>query len=655
MKKPLPVLLTLLLLACGGSDSPPAADAEATPAPSPGDVTSAERTAIEDKIREDLERRREQVEAARPVPESVTGVRYGSTTTARMAAPESASERLDRLEAQVAGGEILALRAEPMPTGPARAPQVPKRIQRRRSESADVQITTPSARKGRGSGAPVARNGYLSSSYSGGYGAREHMAALVDGGILLDGDTVKLEALAAQYHQPVPVPTERAVVLFTGTEHARVTVDGAETHLQIGVQATNKELPRRPPLRLVLALDVSGSMSGEGKLHFARMAALKLLEMLSPDDHVGIVTYADNATVIRPLRRLHNGSAVRAALEGLEAGGSTNLHDGLAAAHRVLREGASDGVRRVLVLSDGEPTAGNTQPAAIRRIVHDAFKAGIETTALGVGLDFNSDLMMSLAADGQGNYHFIGAPELIEDVLTREVDELSHVVAQALRLTIRVPDDVEIVEVLGAEVLDRQAAAKARSTEKVLDARLAEELGIASDRREEPEDGLKLLIPNFHLGRHHVVLLKVRVPPGRAAQTLATVELKGKDLLAKANIEETTVVKVERASSRADMVSSLDRDVKKNLLGFRAGSALVQAGRMIETGTPSAALRLIDDQMTLLAVAGERWRDEDLTRDSVLLGRYKDVVLAQLEGGLHSKARNYLSMSLGYNGYKLMR
>ncbi|GEM_PF-2117021 len=635
--KRLLLLIVCLGLACG-DDPEPTASAEIDgvdheiPAAPPvraervGDVSDGELGAIQEKIVADL--RQKQVEA-------------------RLAHGELARASASR--------DALATPAE------SAAPDVRDRIQKKRDKAAGLQIITPSARRGpRGEphakpSKPVARDGYLSSSYSGGFGAREHMAALVDGGILLDGDTVQLEALAAQYHQSVPVPRDRAVALFTGTEHRRVERAGGETHLQIGVQATHKELPKRPPLRLVLALDVSGSMSGDGKLHFARMAALKLLEKLAPSDELGIVTYADAATVVRPMGRLGTSGDARRALEGVKSGGSTNLHDGLAVAHRMASIGGSDAVRRVLLLSDGEPTAGNVQPAAIRRIVHDAFKEGVETTALGVGLDFNSDLMMHIAGDGQGNYHFIGAPELIEDVLRREVDELTHVVAQALRLTIQVDDDVEILEVLGAEVMDPQASQRARSTEKALDARLAEELGIASDRRSTPDEGLKLLIPNFHLGRHHVVLLKVRVPPGRSTQELATVELKSKDLLARTNIEERVVVSVDRASSRQDMVASLDRDVKKNLLGFRAGAALVHAGRMIETGAPSEALRLIDDQMTLLAVAGEQWRDDDLTRDSVLLGRYKDVVLAQLQGGLHSKARNYLSMSLGYNGYRLMR
>jgi Mg-chelatase subunit ChlD len=504
--------------------------------------------------------------------------------------------------------------------------------------------------------APLSRDGYLSNSYSGGSGARDRVAALVDGGVLLNGETVKLEALTAQYHQPVAVPTGRAVALFVGTEHTLIERGGGVTHLEVGIQATNLELPKRPPLVLALALDISGSMEEEGKLRHALMAAKQLVGKLAPDDRLAIITYSDQAYTRLPMGPVGDGADALNVLDNLRAGGRTNLHAGLALAHLRANSGVLDGaVRRVLLLSDGEPTAGNTQPAAIREIAHSGFKDGVETSTLGVGLGFNGELMMGIASEGQGNYHFVGDAAAIDGVLTKELDELTHVVAQALRLTIQVDESVEILEVLGAEVLNTAKAQRVRATEQHLDQRLAEELGIASDREEEPDEGLKLLIPNFHLGAHHVVLLRLRVPPGTEPQRVARVELRGKDLLAETNISEEVVATVGRASDRAAMIRSLDKSVKKNLLGFRAGQALVGAGRALEMGWPHQAIRLLDDQVALLTVAGEKWRDPDLTRDAVLLGRYKTVVEAQAFGGLPGEARRYLSMSMGYNGYRLMR
>ena len=501
------------------------------------------------------------------------------------------------------------------------------------------------------------KSGYLSSEYVGGSGQLDRMAKLVDEGIVLDGRTVKLGALTASYHQPIAVPADRALVAFAKPEHTKISTDGGTTHLQVGIQAANRELPKRPAVQLVLVVDTSGSMERERKMEFALLAASQLVDALLPTDQLAIITYDDNPNIVLPLAPRGDGGAARAAIvTSFVAGGSTNISGALDLAYAHLSpQRDPDAISRVVLLSDGNPTAGITDPSHIRKLAYDAFQDGLQTTTLGVGLDFNSDLMMTIAREGKGNYHFVKDGGAIAGVLDEELDQLTHVVAQAVRLRIELPDNVGLVRVLGAEVLDETASQQVRTEERNLDRRISEELGIAENRVNQKDEGLKLVVPSFHMGKHHIVMLELDVPAGTDPIDVATVEVKYKDLLSRTNREETLTATVQRAASKSEAVSSLDSTVKKNLLGFQTGEALLRAGQFVDRGYIDAATKEIDDQMALLGVAADRWRDSDLERDAELLGAYKEVIAAQRGGGLGPQARQYLSRALSYSGYKLTR
>lgn len=534
-----------------------------------------------------------------------------------------------------------------------------------RSGAAGLSITKPGrgrmAWEGRAASEPTPRaapkkSGYLSSDYVGGSGQLDRMAKLVDEGVVLDGRTVKLGALTASYHQPIAVPADRALVVFANPEHTMISAEGGRTHLQVGIQAADRELPKRPAVQIVLVIDTSGSMESEHKLDFARQAAHRLVDKLLPTDQISLLTYSDDPNIVLPLQPRGDGATAKQVIGEMLAGGSTNISGALDMAYGHLGPMRDkDAISRVVLLSDGNPTAGITDPSHIRKQAYDAFQEGLQTTTLGVGLDFNSELMMSLAREGKGNYHFVKDGDAIAGVLDEELDQLTHVVAQAVRLRIQLPENVGLVRVLGADVLDEQEARQVRAEERGLDKRIADELGIAENRQTDDDEGLKLVVPAFHMGKHHIVMLEIEVPPGADPVDVATVEVKYKDLLGRTNREDTVTATVQRAASKADAVASLDRKVKKNLLGFQTGEALIRAGSFVERGFVADAVKEIDDQMALLGVAAQRWRDSDLEKDVELLGAYKEVIAAQHGGSLGPQARNYLSRALSYNGYKLTR
>jgi Ca-activated chloride channel family protein len=502
-------------------------------------------------------------------------------------------------------------------------------------------------------------NAYLSSTYIGGSGSRDRLEKLIREGVVVQGRRVRLEAFARSYAQAFPIPTRTALNLIANTERTKIVQEGDHTYLQVGLQAMKGEMPRRPRLNLALVIDCSGSMGSEQKLEFARAAALRLVDRLHADDVLSLIAFDDQARLLVPAEKVRDKARIKAQIAALTPGSGTNIYEGLRLGHQEARKHATpEAVNRVVLLSDGEVTAGVSDQRQFQQLVAADFDRDIQTTAVGMGVEFNEELMLAIAQNGKGNYHFLRDAADTERVFARELDELTHVVAKAVRLRIRLADGVGLVRVLGATTLDAGQTRQVKTEEKKIDRKVYEELGIAPNRQREPDEpGLKLLIPGFYRGDHHVVMLELAIPPGHRQRKVADVFLKYKDLVGNANRTAQATVSIDYTPRRDEMIASVDRNVKKNLLGFQTGEALTEAAALTEQGRLAEAVRKVDERMVVLGVAAREWRDLDLDRDGQLLDRYKRV-LAQLHRQpqlANGALGQYLKKSLTYSGYTLTR
>jgi Ca-activated chloride channel family protein len=502
-------------------------------------------------------------------------------------------------------------------------------------------------------------NAYLSSTYIGGSGARDRVEKLIREGVVVQGRRVKLEAFPRNYAQAFPIPTRTALNLIAGTERTKIVQEGGRTFLQVGLQAMKGEAPRRPPLNLALVIDCSGSMADEQKLEYAKAAALQLVDRLRADDVISLVTFDDQAQLRFSAQRVRDRRRLKNVIASLTPGSGTNIYAGLSLGHQEARKHASpEAVSRVILLSDGEVTAGVSDVRQFQQLAAANVDRDIQTTAVGMGVQFNEDLMLAVAREGKGNYHFLRDGADAQRVFAKELEELTHVVAKAIRLRIRLADGVGLVRVLGAATLNDAQTRQVRAEEKKIDRKVADELGIATNRQRQPEEpGLKLLIPSFYRGDHHVVMLELDIPRGRGQRKVADVFLKYKDLVGRTNRETQTTVAIDYTARRDEMIASVDRNVKKNLLGFQTGEALAEAAALIARGRIAEAARKIDERMVVLGVAAREWRDRDLDRDGQLLDRYKTVI-AQMQRQpqmANGALGQYLKKSLTYAGYSLTR
>ena len=503
---------------------------------------------------------------------------------------------------------------------------------------------------------PPDRDAWVSSTYMGGEGARERLAKLIDEGVMVGGEMVKLEAFTREYSQSFAVPTDRGLAVSALTERAKIVRQGGETYLQVGLQAINREAPERPPLNVCLVIDRSGSMSDAGKLEYARQAAVQVLKSLADSDTVAVVTYDDTVDVLAPATKASNRGSIIPKIEDLTPGGSTNIHAGLENGYAELRKHLSpQTLNKLILLSDGQVTAGIADPNEFARLCAGAFDGDdIETTSIGMGLDYDEQLMMAIAREGKGNYHFIRGAPAIGDILDDELEQLTQIVAKAVRLRIELADDVELLGILGSRELEDEEVAAVKHTERAQDERIRRELGITADREDiDDEPGIKMMIPQFAMGTSHVVMLQIKVPPGRGTREIATAHLKYKDIIFARNREEAAEATIEYTESQDAAYASIRQPVKKNELGFRTGEALKVAAALLQRGEYGKAAEVVDEQMAVLGVAAQEWNDQDLDRDGELLAAYRQVIAdAGTQIASNPELGDYLVKSLTYAAYQ---
>ncbi len=205
----------------------------------------------------------------------------------------------------------------------------------------------------------------------------------------------------------------------------------------------------RLPLNLGIVLDRSGSMYDERRLEFVIEAVKFLAQNVAPEDKVAVVAFADKAQVIIRPDQIHDAAAVRRALEDidlLEIGGGTQMALGMRAAiDEVKKNLAPNRLNRVLVLTDGQ-TYEETACIDLANQNRDQ----MSFSAMGVGVEFNEKLLMRIAQDSHGKYHFIGDPAEIPGIFEDELQGLRAVSIRNGRIDATLAQGVQVREAFRA-------------------------------------------------------------------------------------------------------------------------------------------------------------------------------------------------------------
>jgi Ca-activated chloride channel family protein len=272
---------------------------------------------------------------------------------------------------------------------------------------------------------------------------------------------MKLTALAvwmalAAFQQAQCSPKDffpnRAITLDARLNCPYISSHGGTAYLHVSIATPDVGRTSRKPLNLSVVLDRSGSMAAEGKIDYAKRALSTLIDHLSSEDILSIVVYDDRIDLLREAGPVRDKQALKRLIESVYARGSTNLGGGMIEGFRQVEHHTSKRyVNRVLLLSDGLANQGVTDPHELNRIARRYRSRSIVLTTMGVGLDYNENLMVGLAESGGGNYYFIESPTSLASIFRKEFKMMSSVVAQNAVLELKLGHGVRVNDVIGCE------------------------------------------------------------------------------------------------------------------------------------------------------------------------------------------------------------
>ncbi|HUJ09063.1 MAG TPA: von Willebrand factor type A domain-containing protein, partial [Verrucomicrobiae bacterium] len=272
-------------------------------------------------------------------------------------------------------------------------------------------------------------------------------------GSLPPRDAVRIEEMLNYFSYNYPAP-KRNEPFSLYVEMAGCPWNPAHRLALIGLKARDVAPRKVQPMNLVFLIDVSGSMQPENKLPLIKQALRLLVEQLTARDHVAIVVYADNSRVVLPSTRGDDKEAILAAIDSLEAGGSTNGGAGIQSAYREATGNFIEGgVNRVILCTDGDFNVGITDQNDLVRLIQQQAKTGVFLSVLGFGMgNLKDSTMQKLADKGNGNYAYVDDLEEAQKVLVDQMRSTLVTVAKDVKLQIEFnPALVQSYRLIGYE------------------------------------------------------------------------------------------------------------------------------------------------------------------------------------------------------------
>ena len=341
----------------------------------------------------------------------------------------------------------------------------------------------------------------------------------------------------------------------------------------------------RPQLDLGLVIDRSGSMSDKGKITHAREAAFRLVDAMAPSDVLSVVEYDDEIHVLWPASRLSSPDAVKRLIAQLEPRGSTNLAGGLfRGIDEVNRNATRAGINRVLLFSDGLANQGITSPREIASYVREARSHGITVSTLGLGLDYNEDLMQTIAEAGGGNYYFVESPAQMPQIFERELSTLFATVAKDVRLHFEFGRGVRKAEALGYDAVAENGS-------------------------------LTVPLENLYGGETRTILLRLELDPQEPGRMdFGELQFDYTDCESNAQENVTYLLRGEATADQAEVTASVDNLVAAEATLMEAEKEHEESVRQYESGNKDAAKQNLADLSSKLTAANEVFQDERLAK-----------------------------------------
>jgi Ca-activated chloride channel family protein len=380
---------------------------------------------------------------------------------------------------------------------------------------------------------------------------------------------------------PLVTSGDGALTLEGKLSGAYVQAGPSEAFAVLELKAHRPTESHRVPVNVALVIDRSGSMRGQ-KLVDAKRAAREFVQRMTAVDRLALVHYGTDVNRFPSTLVTEEARAqMLAFVDGIEDDGSTNISGGLEAAAQELRPAVSQfRVSRAILLSDGQPTAGLMREEELMALTRQLRAEGIAVSALGVGEDFNENLMQGMADQGGGFSGFLNSDQLAE-VFTRELEQATGTVARAVELRLNLPQQVTSAEVMGAQAF---------------------------------REGQLLRVPLYDMAGGQsarlVVKLSLDTQPTEQPMELLTAKVTYMDVEQDRPAEARVVLAARSTEDALVVRANLDKDVRVHAVRALGTQQMRAAAEEMKKGNRSAALGLLGNARRMFgtsasALAGE--------------------------------------------------
>ncbi len=218
-------------------------------------------------------------------------------------------------------------------------------------------------------------------------------------------------------------------------------------YLLVNMQPPAEFQQARTTLNISLVIDRSTSMRGE-RLDQVKAAAALILEKLTPQDTLSVITFSDRAEVVVPNTPVNNRTMLLARIQGIQASGGTEIYQGLAMGmQELVKQLGKQGLSHLVLLTDGH-TYGDAGQCI--ELAQRAASRNVGISALGIGTEWNDQFLDALVAPSGGQSAYIEDPNLILELLQERVKGLGAAYAHNVRIVPRFTDSVQVISAFKA-------------------------------------------------------------------------------------------------------------------------------------------------------------------------------------------------------------
>ena len=266
-------------------------------------------------------------------------------------------------------------------------------------------------------------------------------------------NAVRIEELVNYFDYDYPQP-EGEHPFSVNMELASCPWNERNHLLRVGLKGKDVHRDERSASNLVFLLDVSGSMQSNDKLPLLKQGLQMMVQRLSENDSVSIVTYAGNAGVVLNPTNGASKREIEQAIERLAAGGSTNGSAGIELAYELAqKQFITGGSNRVILATDGDLNVGITDDHSLVSLIKEKASEGVFLTVLGFGTgNLKDSKLEKLADNGNGMYAYIDNFREAHKVLIEQMSGSLETIAKDVKLQIEFnPSEVTSYRLIGYE------------------------------------------------------------------------------------------------------------------------------------------------------------------------------------------------------------